>query len=236
MVKTTDKFICTSNLLYAETRHRVFKIRQWKYLFGKVFWFPRRCKSHTLPLLCSLSLFKAVLVFCCCINITFFQRIGDVLPKVPAWWRRSTSDRVRTLLPQPSAWLDNSTARGRLMPRSPCHFCKSHRRVMVHRLEYSPHLWTRFSDLLNSQCFAMQVNFPNSFCSCSWPFTTWAFFSKQMDLFLSFPVRILYWWSTPKWHAFILRLFAVKFLNYKGMLAKSQEYIILGHWLFPPGY
>ena len=178
MVKTTDKLICTSILLYAETCYKVFKIRQWKYLFGKIFWFPRRCKSHTLPLLCSLSLFKAVLVFCCCINITFFQRIGDMLPKVPARWRRSTSDGVRTLLPQPSAWLDNCVVRGRLMPCSPCHFCKSHSLRTITLLGYSPYLWTRFSDLLNSQYFAMQVNFLNSFCSCSWLFTTWAFFSK----------------------------------------------------------
>lgn len=84
--------------------------------------------------------------------------------------------RVRTLLLHLTAWLDNSTVRGRLMPGSPCHFCKSRS------------LWTITllgqSDLLSSQYFAMQVNFLNSFCSGSWLFTTWAFFSsKRMDLF-----------------------------------------------------
>lgn len=79
---------------------------------------------------------------------------------------------VRTLLPWPSAWLDNSMVRGRLMPCSPCHFCKSRSLWTIALLGYSLHLWTRFSDLLNSQYFAMQVNFLNSFCSCSWVFTT----------------------------------------------------------------
>lgn len=98
----------------------------------------------------------------------------------------------------------------------------------------SSHSWTTSSDLLNSPYSAMPVNFLNSFCSCSWLFTS--FFSKQMDFFQSFPIHILYWWSTPKWPVFILCLFTVRFLNYNGMLSRSQEFIKSGHWLFPPGY
>lgn len=154
-------------------------LRKKTYLFGKIFWLPWGCKSRTLPLLCSLSLFKVVFVFRCCIDVAFLQRIGDVLPEVPVWWE-GAHVTVRAV-PQAGTWLQQQCSQhwaGATLPR---------------RLHKSHGCWTTTSTYPFVDHIFRHAQFPAiyhklhfSAALVPWLFTNWPFFLKTDEWFYHF--------------------------------------------------
>lgn len=202
-------------------------LRKKTYLFGKIFWLPWGCKSRTLPLLCSLSLFKVVFVFRCCIDVAFLQRIGDVLPEVPVWWE-GAHVTVRAV-PQAGTWLQQQCSQhwaGATLPPPPqvTWMLNHHFHIPV----CGPHLQAR-----SVPCNLPQVTFLSS--SCSLTLHKLTVFPQNWWMVLPFPVHILYWWPTPNdKHLFCTSLQPAS--EWHGNVRQKPENINPGPWLLPLAY
>lgn len=202
-------------------------LRKKTYLFGKIFWLPWGCKSRTLPLLCSLSLFKVVFVFRCCIDVAFLQRIGDVLPEVPVMGRstrdsqsRAPGGHMATAAMQPALGRSHTAT----PPPQVTRMLNHHFHIPV----CGPHLQAR-----SVPCNLPQVTFLSS--SCSLTLHKLTVFPQNWWMVLPFPVHILYWWPIPNdKHLFCMSLQPAS--EWHGNVRQKPENINPGPWLLPLAY
>lgn len=234
VTKSTD--IHLSPVQELVIRVRVCKPRASKYLSGKVFGFPGSGECRALPLLCSLPLFQAVLVLRGSINVPLLQRVGDMLPQTPAQGQGAQGGVRRALLSQPSA-------AGHQSGEQQAEATLSTPVFQVPQLgnHHSPRILITFVDQifrftqLPVFCHAI-FSADSVYVPDSLPPELFSQSRLRFIFIISSSHSLLIFLQSPDDRCLILGFFAVRFLNYKGVSAKTQECTELGHWLVQQGH